>query len=62
MDQFCFFENLDGTGTRWNLQVTTMELCWTPLTTFEDRRRSIETVLARVKSRTRTEQTADALW
>lgn len=38
-----------------------METSVTPLTTFEDRRRSVDTVLATVKSRTRSEQTVDAL-
>jgi len=38
-----------------------METTVTPLTTFEDRRRSIDAVLEIVKSRTRKEQTEDAL-
>ena len=38
-----------------------METTITPLTTFEDRQRSIDAVLAVIKSRTRTEQTAGAL-
>lgn len=38
-----------------------METSVTALTTFEDRRHSVDTVLTNIKPRTRTEQTMEAL-